>query len=650
MSTKNTRVQTPIAANFGELLILASWCGLMSGLLEVATIIFRKRTFDINHLYWMPRHFVWLIPLVNLAIFLAAVPVVAMLFWFAGPRGRWLAPRALIALALLPPIWAASPRIYAIAGLLLAIGLATRAAPALENRVFLMKRVVRLTLPIAAVSVILLALSAVAGDWLGRSRERARPLPPTGSPNLLLIVLDTVAAGHLSLHGYHRPTSPALEELAGQGIRFERARASSSWTLPSHASMFTGRWPHELSAGWFTPLDRAQPTLAEFLGERGYATAGFIANYWYCSSDSGLARGFVTYHDYPLSRFSSLRTAGLVDRTLGGMSALTEFARDWLGIDVLVPSLEQLSPMLANDRKDAAAVNREFLAWLSTRPQPERPFFAFLNYFDAHYPYELPETGIHRFGVRPRDERERSVIRDWLTLIQHEPTPFQVAFGRDAYDDCIAQLDEEIGRLMDELDRGAIRQNTWVIVTADHGESFGERPGVFWHGTSLYDSQLRVPLLIVPPRGGLAPRVVSAAASLRDLPATIADVLGYGANAPFGGRSLARFWREGEKPAQMAAATEPTLSEVVPLGSFGPDPSQWSRRRRWPLGSVTDGDWTYIRREGEIQEELYRADTSAARDQPNLAADQTLRPILDRLREQLGQLTRGPLTPERFNP
>ena len=95
-----------------------------------------------------------------------------------------------------------------------------------------------------------------------------RPLPSPGSPNVLLIVLDTVAADHLSLYGYERPTSPTMVELAERGIRFDRVQATSSWTLPSHASMFTGRWPHELSAGWLTPLDRTYPTLAEFLGSR----------------------------------------------------------------------------------------------------------------------------------------------------------------------------------------------------------------------------------------------------------------------------------------------------------------------------------------------------------------------------------------------
>ena len=104
-------------------------------------------------------------------------------------------------------------------------------------------------------------------------------------------MLDTVAADHLSLHGYDRPTSPTLESLARRGVRFDRVQATSSWTLPSHAGFFTGRWPHELSVGWLTPLDATYPTLAEYLGSRGYATAGFVANMFYCGADTGLGRG-----------------------------------------------------------------------------------------------------------------------------------------------------------------------------------------------------------------------------------------------------------------------------------------------------------------------------------------------------------------------
>ncbi len=121
-------------------------------------------------------------------------------------------------------------------------------------------------------------LACSRGDWVKERREARRPLPPADSPNVLLIVMDTVRADRLSLYGYHRPTTPRLEQLAKRGIRFDKVRATAPWTLPSHASMFTGRWPHELGVEWMTPLRGKFPTLAEYLGSRGYATAGFAAN------------------------------------------------------------------------------------------------------------------------------------------------------------------------------------------------------------------------------------------------------------------------------------------------------------------------------------------------------------------------------------
>ena len=140
----------------------------------------------------------------------------------------------------------------------------------------------------------------------------------------MLIVLDTTAADHLSLHGYSRRTSLTLDGLARRGIRFDRARATSSWTLPSHASLFTGRWPHELSAGWLTPLDATHRTLAEFLGSRGFATAGFVANLFYCGADTGLARGFTDYRDYIFPGLSALKMASLIGRPIEGLRAIDD--------------------------------------------------------------------------------------------------------------------------------------------------------------------------------------------------------------------------------------------------------------------------------------------------------------------------------------
>ncbi len=132
---EETGALAPAANRLGatQFLVLALWCGLVAGPLEVGATIVRKHTLDLNHFYWMSRHFVWLIPLTNLLIFLAAGAVLAPLAWLGGRRGRWLAARLLCALTLLPLVWAAFPWIYGPAGLLLSLGIAARLVPALAR-------------------------------------------------------------------------------------------------------------------------------------------------------------------------------------------------------------------------------------------------------------------------------------------------------------------------------------------------------------------------------------------------------------------------------------------------------------------------------------------------------------------------------------
>ncbi len=141
-----------------------------------------------------------------------------------------------------------------------------------------------------------------------------RPLPPQGSPNVLLIVLDTVAAGHLSLHGYDRATSPTLVELADRGIRFDSARAPSSWTLPSHATMFTGRWLHELSVGWVTPLDGRIPRWRSFSVTGATRLPDSLPIPDTVPSIQGSRRGFTRYQDFVFPELTALKTAVLVSR------------------------------------------------------------------------------------------------------------------------------------------------------------------------------------------------------------------------------------------------------------------------------------------------------------------------------------------------
>jgi arylsulfatase A-like enzyme len=629
-------------------LILAAGCGLVAGLLEVGTIVVRKTAFDANHLYGMSRHFVWLVPVTNVCVFLAlgSLGWIASLAW--PIRGRWLAARGLCAIALLPVFLIAFPRIYTLAWLAVTLGIAMRLVPALESNPRACGRAVKLGFPAALALLLLLAPSPWVVDRTKRSRESARPLPPTGSPNVLLIVMDTVAAGHLSLYGYERPTSTTLAEIAERGIRFDSARAASSWTLPSHATMFTGRWMHELSVGWLNPLDEARPTLAEYLGASGYATAGFVANTMFCASDTGLARGFTHYDDFIFPRYTALKTAVLVKRVLAVFGRLLPIVEGRPSLAWMRPYVQQLWQSFVFDRKGAADVNREFLGWLSRRTEPERPFFAFLNYSDAHTPYELSDGRTHRFGVAPSDERQRELITHWGDLDKIRVAPQDLPFVVDAYDDCVADLDEQVGRLLDKLGRRGVLDRTWLIVASDHGESFGEHTGVFCHGTSLYRTELQVPLVIVPPGGSATRRIINDPVSLRDLAATVVDVLGLETGSPFPGNSLARYWREALPTAPLAPAPAgPALSEVVPGLAVNVD-AYGLPNRSWPLGALHDGDWSYIRGEGNVREELFHVKNDA-KEQRNLARDPTSRPILEKMRQTLGQLTGGPLMPERFN-
>jgi arylsulfatase A-like enzyme len=618
-----------------HLVVLAAWCGLAAGELEVAAR-FLHRTFGSTHrLFLMTRHFVWLIPLFDLALFLAAGAMLAMAARRWPRRAGWLGPRLFVALALLPALILAGPRIYAEAWLLLALGVASLVAPVLERQRDRWRRRLARTAPALLGLVLLQAGWLFGSDRLKRWREEGRPTPPAGAPNVLVIVLDTVRADHVSLYGYPRPTTPNLQRLAGRGIRFDRARAAAPWTLASHASMFTGQWPHELAVEWMSPLRGDVPTLAEHLGSLGYATAGFVGNTFYASYDTGLDRGFTHYEDYVLDEINAARTVKLVNESLLAIGQIGQF---W-------PMSCRTSLALSyGERKDAQVVNRAFLDWLSRRGQPQRPFFAFLNYVDAHSPYLLPPGVPDRLGSpRMSDADVRLLAESWTDANRQRFPQAARRLVRNAYDACLAYLDDRLGELIDDLDRRGVLDQTLVIVTADHGEGLGEHD-LFDHGESLYRTEIRVPLLIVLPSGrgrSPAPVVVDSLVSLRDIAATVAEFVGPGAKSPFQGRSMFEVVGKGAtSPATAAGARSNDDGTIVLSELASPNPSDPNQHRspayRGPMISLAEGDYVYIRNEGDGREELFNE-----RDDPheliNLARAQAMLPVLQRFRDLVQQ-------------
>jgi arylsulfatase A-like enzyme len=458
-----------------------------------------------------------------------------------------------------------------------------------------------------------------------RAGAALSPAPVDGR-NVLLVVWDTVRATNLSLHGYGRRTSPTLERLAQRGVRFGQAFATAPWTLPSHSSMFTGRWPHELTADWRVPLDDTHPTLAEYLTAHGYDTAGFVANLDYCSRETGLSRGFVHYDDYPIelkdiftryvgigTRIDLLTPASVINRLL---------KRHWGDRYNAIPRSKEHA-------KDGASVDRAFLDWLSWQQTRNRPFFAFLNFNDAHSPYEVPDRSIPAFGLRPVSYADRVTLKNWDTLDKFKLSLAHVQMANDIYDDSIYYLDQRLGVLLDELERRGVLDQTLVIVASDHGEHLGDH-GLFFHGCSLYRQVVGVPLVIVDPNRVPTGRLVVEPVSLRDIPATVVELVGLARDAPFPGRSLARFW--AGRARSQAGDTEPILIETgKPLGltNQGREPVA-----KGPMKSLVAEGMHYIRA-ADGAEELYMLN-SDPQERSNLAeysfAAEPLRRFRARLR------------------
>ena len=396
-------------------------------------------------------------------------------------RVPWLQPWVPTAFAfLIYGNWTAivlHDRVHTVVLPIVAAGLAKVTVDLVERREGRARWWVRRSVPWLGAAMLLTAAAVPLGRKSLESRRMAAlPDLPAGAPNVLILLLDAFRADHSSAYGYERPTTPHIDELARSGTLFERAFATSSYTLASHASLLTGLLPHEHRAEWVEPMEYRScdcPTLGEKLQERGYATAGFSANPYWFTREYGFARGFHRFEDF----FGNAADAAI----------RTTFGR---AIEQLV--LPRVGYLQIPGRKSAEFQNRRLLRWLDDTQS--RPFFAFVNYFDVHDPYLPPEPYRHRFSSKPVG----GLINWRITGLDPHLTEDEIAGEVDAYDGAITYIDEQIGALLDELDERGILENTVVIVTSDHGEEFGEH-GLLLHGHGLHAQSIHVPLIVVGP-------------------------------------------------------------------------------------------------------------------------------------------------------
>jgi arylsulfatase A-like enzyme len=324
-----------------------------------------------------------------------------------------------------------------------------------------------------------------------------------GYPNILLIVLDTVRADHLSLYNYPHNTSPNIDKFAKDAVVFDNAISPSSWTLPSHSSMFTGKYLSKHNAtSRHQKLDEKETTLAEILRAKGYNTAGFIGGV-YCKGKYGVGQGFATYKDR-LDFFEY------------------KFTFDKFSIMVF---LKGLFPVLnkalldADGERSAEEVNRDVFKWLEENG--DAPFFMFINYFDAHLPHNPRVEFRRRFTNETLDSREvgRVINMDrYANVSEH-----LIGYIASLYDSEISYLDYHLGKLFKKLDELGIKDNTVIIITADHGEEFYDH-GDFDHGKTLYEEVTHVPLLIYYPKE-FKPKRIERRVGTMNIFSTVLDIL-----------------------------------------------------------------------------------------------------------------------------
>jgi arylsulfatase A-like enzyme len=310
-------------------------------------------------------------------------------------------------------------------------------------------------------------------------------------PNIVLIVIDALRPDHLGCYGYGRPTSPVIDGLAQDGILFETAVAAAPWTKTSFASFLTSLYPFQHGVTtWESIMPESVVTVAELLRDQGYSTMAIV------------------------------NMLGITDRFK------------------VLKGFEEVDAA-AKYKRDAAKATSDALELMT---KASSPFFILIHYFDVHWPYRPPIKYVDIVG---KDSGVDAVASRGLVRESDYERPPDDVVSRDQvlYDACIRYTDEGVGRIVEFLEESGMRDNTIIVITADHGEAFWEH-GVGSHGHSVHDEEIKVPLIINNATLYPKPRRIADQVSLIDLVPTIIERTGVRDGHHREGRDLHRLIAE----------------------------------------------------------------------------------------------------------
>ena len=365
--------------------------------------------------------------------------------------------------------------------------------------------------PILLAAVLVVGAKTGGSLWLEFTNRRSLVHPTGSRPSVVLIVADALRAQNMSLHGYARKTTPFLDRLALESSVYTQMHSNSTSTRPSLTTLLSGRYPfsHGRMTKFLPVYDRPENLLAELFAH-GYTTAAIASNADATAYDLGLVR-YLVYGGFPNFRrltLAFLRDNGVYPTSLGSRM-YDEWAR-WFSFGYPKRTLGY------GPASDTVELAMRMLARLP------RPFFLFVHLHEPHDPYDAPPPFKNKYAPDDKPEKRSKVSAFYYQRYPAELQPL-VDEERDHYDESIEYLDSEIGKLVNALQQDQTSQNTLLILTGDHGESF-ER-GFLSHGEDLYESSLHVPLLIKFPGRSKGEKLSIPAQSI-DIAPTILQAIG----------------------------------------------------------------------------------------------------------------------------